>query len=170
MAYSQEQVVAVRRSFINEQLPLERAAEKHGIPVGTARRWKKDALAAGDNWENLKTAYVMAAGGLEETSRHVLMSFMVQFNAVMEELTTNPDIPAIMRADKITSLADAYNKMVASSRRVLPEINQLVTAMDVLKLLGDFVKKTRPDLAMAYVELLGTFGPEVQKVYGGKVG
>lgn len=166
MAYSQDTINAVRRSFINEQLPMEAAADKHGIPVATARRWKKDAAAAGDHWDVLKTAYVMTAGGLEEVSRHALMSFMVQHRAVMDELTSSPDIAAAVRVDKIVSLSDAYSKMVATSRRVLPEVNRLAVALDVIEKFAGFVHKTRPDLLVAFVELLDGFGREVEALYG----
>ena len=166
MAYSQEVINAVRRSFINEQLPMEAAAEKHGIPVATARRWKKDAAAVGDNWDTLKTAYVMTNGGLEEVSRHVLMSFMVQYRSVMDELTTNPDIAPVVRADKIVGLADAFNKITAASRRVLPEVNRLAVALDVIGKFAEYVQKNRPDVLGAFLELLEGFGLEVEALYG----
>jgi hypothetical protein len=166
MAYAQEVINAVRRSFINEQLPLEAAADKHGIPVGTAHRWKKSAEAKGDNWETLKTAYVMTAGGLEEVSHHVLMSFMVQYRSVMDELTTNPDIAPVVRADKIVSLADAFNKMTAASRRVLPEVSRLVVALDVVDKFAEYVQKNRPDALGVFLELLEGFAREVEALYG----
>ena len=145
---------------------MEAAAEKHDVPVTTARRWKKDAAAAGDNWDVLKTAYVMTAGGLEEVSRHALMSFMVQHRSVMDELTSSPDIAADVRVDKIVSLSDAYSKMVATSRRVLPEVNRLAVALDVIEKLANFVHKARPDVLGVFLELLDGFGREIEALYG----
>lgn len=166
MAYSQDTINAVRRSFINEQLPMEAAADKHGIPVATARRWKSSAAASGDNWDTLKAAYVMTAGGIEETSRHVLMSFMVQHRTVMDQLTNNDGISAIVRAQAIIGLADAFNKMVASSRRVLPEISRIAVALDVIERFAECVQKNRPDLLEGFLSLLDIFGREVEAIYG----
>jgi hypothetical protein len=166
MAYAPDTIKAVRTSFINEQLPMESAAEKHGVPVATARRWKKDALQSGDNWDVLKTAYVMTAGGLEEVSRHVLMSFMVQYRTVMDELTTDADVAPVVRADKIVALADAFNKMTAASRRVLPEVSRLVVALDVIEQFASHVQKHRPDVLTVFLELLDGFGREIEALYG----
>lgn len=166
MAYAQDTINAVRRSFVNEQLSMEAAADKHDVPVATARRWKKDALTAGDNWDNLKAAYVMTAGGLEEVSRSVMMSFMVQYQVVMDELTSNSEITPVVRADKIVGLADAFNKMVSVSRRVLPETNRLAVALDVIAKLAEYVQRNRPDVLAVFVELLEGFGRDVEALYG----
>ena len=136
------------------------------MPTGTAHRWKKAAAAAGDDWEKLKEVYVMTAGGLEDVSRYVLMSFMVQHRSVMDELTTNPDIPPVVRVDKIVSLADAFNKMTAASRRVLPEISRLVVAVDVVERLAGYVELNHPDLIVPFSEMLEGFGREIEALYG----
>lgn len=166
MAYTKDVMDAVRASYIHEQLPLNQAAAKHAVPEGTARRWIANAKRNGDDWDKLKTAYVLAGEGLEAASRQVLMGFLLQHQAVMEQLSADKDLSASKKAEMLTSLADGFNKTVGASRRVLPETNKLAVALGVIEDFAEYVQKVKPDVLGVFVELLEGFGAVVEAKYG----
>lgn len=166
MAYTKSVIDAVRTSYIHEQLPLNQAAARHAVPEGTARRWKDTAKKNGDDWDKLKTAYVLAGEGLEAASRQVLMGFLLQHQAVMEQLSTDTKLSASQKAEMLTSLADGFNKTVAASRRVLPETDKLAVALGLLQDFAEYVQITKPAILSDFVELLDGFGTVVEAKYG----
>ena len=166
MAWDKKTVDAVRAAYIYSQLPLEQAAAKYQIPTGTARRWKDKAKAAGDDWDKLQAAYTLAGDGLESVSRQVLMGFLLQHQTVMEQLQSDTELSAMQKADMLTSMADAFNKTVAASRRVLPETNQLAVALGVIEDFAGYVQKNKPEVLPAFVELLEGFGVIVEQKHG----
>lgn len=166
MAYTKDIMDAVRASYIHEQLPLNQAAARHAVPEGTARRWKDAAKKNGDDWDKLKTAYVLAGEGLEAASRQVLMGFLVQHATVMEQLNSDTELSAMAKVEMLTSLSDGFNKTVSASRRVLPETNKLAVALGVIQDLAEYVQQTKPDVLGVFVELLDGFGGVVEAKYG----
>ncbi|MDQ9403586.1 DUF1804 family protein [Serratia marcescens] len=66
MAYPPETRDRLRRAYVFDGLSLEVAAVQCGVSYGTAQRWKNDSKAAGDDWETLRGARMLAGGGLEE--------------------------------------------------------------------------------------------------------
>ena len=166
MAYTKDIMDAVRASYIHEQLPLNQAAARHAVPEGTARRWKDAAAKKGDDWDKLKTAYVLAGEGLEAASRQVLMGFLVQHATVMEQLNSDTELSAMAKVEMLTSLSDGFNKTVSASRRVLPETNKLAVALGVIQDFAEYVQKVKPDVLGVFVELLDGFGGVVEAKYG----
>lgn len=166
MAYAKEVMDAVRSAYVHEQLPLAQAAAKYQVPEGTARRWKDAAVKKGDDWDKLKAAYTLAGDGLEAVSRQVLMGFLLQHQAVMAQLQADAEISAMTKADMLTSLADAFNKTVAASRRVLPETNKLAVALGVIQDFAEYVQQHKAELLPQFVELLDGFGDVVEVKYG----
>ncbi|MCO1698543.1 DUF1804 family protein, partial [Pseudomonas aeruginosa] len=65
--------------------------------------------------------------------------------------------PAV-KVQLLASLADAYNKTVSASKRVLPETSALATAMEVLQRLASFIRERFPQHAHAFAEVLEPFG------------
>ena len=66
MAHSDDTRRKVRAAYIFDQMDLPVAALKEGVPDGTAKRWKKEAKAAGDDWDRARSAQLIAGGGMEE--------------------------------------------------------------------------------------------------------
>ncbi|RAA84208.1 DNA-binding protein [Burkholderia multivorans] len=165
MAYSKEVRDKVRRAFVFDRLSLEVAAMKSGVNYSTARRWKDDARAAGDDWEKAQAAQLLAGGGIEGAARQMLAGMVTQYQATMDEL----DSAEMKPADKVAmlaSLADAYNKTVNASKRVLPETNELAIAMGVVQRLATFIKDRYPEHVGAFADVLGPFGDELATAYG----
>lgn len=165
MAHPKETRDKVRRSFVFDRLSLEIAAAKHGVAYSTARRWKDDALAVGDDWEKVQAAQLMAGGGIESAARQMLAGLITQYQATIATLETAEMNPAD-KVSMLASLADAYNKTINASKRVLPETNELAIVMGVVQRLAAFIKEHKPEHVAAFAEVLGPFGDELAKVYG----
>lgn len=67
MAHSQDVRGQCPSGYVfNSSRHWKRAVMQGGVSFATARRWKKEASEAGDDWDKIRTASVMAGGGLEE--------------------------------------------------------------------------------------------------------
>lgn len=165
MAHPAESRVALRAAYL-DGLALEIAAVKVGVPVATARRWKYDAAAAGDDWDKMRNAQMLAAGGgMEQTLGRVVSMVITQAEATVRVLETNTDMSPLERTQAIASLTDSLGKASAVAARLMPQTSQLAIAMDVIKRLAAFVAKQHPAHAEAFGEILEPFGDEIAKAY-----
>lgn len=165
MAHGDEVRQKVRAGYIFEQLGLEIAALKADVPIATARRWKREAKELGDDWDKARSAQMIAGGGIEDVVRQTLAVVVQQVQATVEAIQAGDMAPA-EKVQALASLADAYNKLMSASRRLMPETDKLATAMDVVKRLGEFVRTRQPRHANAFAEILEPFAAELAKVYG----
>jgi hypothetical protein len=166
MAHPQETRDKLRRAYIFGQMSLEIAAAQAAIPFVTARRWKKEAQDRGDDWDKMRAAHVMAGGGLEDIGRAVLTGLVTQYQTTLEQLNGDSTLPAQQRVELLASLADAFNKAISASKKILPETSQLAIALDVIQKLSVFISEKHPQHLVAFVEILEPFGDEVEKHYG----
>ncbi|HDL8284769.1 TPA: DUF1804 family protein [Yersinia enterocolitica] len=166
MAHPQETRDRLRRSYIFGQMSLEIAAAQASVSFVTARRWKKEAQDAGDDWDKLRAAHVIAGGGLEDIGRAVLTGLVTQYQTTLEQLNGDARLPAKQRVELLASLADAFNKAISASKKILPETSQLAIALDVIQKLSIFISEKHPQHLAAFVEILEPFGDEVEKHYG----
>ncbi|EHD21541.1 MULTISPECIES: DUF1804 family protein [Brenneria] len=166
MAHPQETRDKLRRSYIFGQMSLEIASAQSGVAFATARRWKKDAQDAGDDWDKLRAAHVIAGGGLEDIGRAVLTGLVTQYQTTLEMLNGAADIPARERVELLASLADAFNKATSASKKILPETSELSVALDVLQLFSTFISEHHPKQLAAFVNILESFGEVIEKRYG----
>lgn len=163
MAHKDEKRQALRQAYVFDRLPLETAADKVGVPHSTAQRWKRQAREAGEDWDKLRAAMLLAGEGMESVARQMLADYVVQHKALMDLINTDADLGAAAKVDMLASLADSFNKTVAASRKVLPETNKLATALGVINKLSDFIRANFPQHAAAFVEILEPFGDELAK-------
>lgn len=166
MAHGEDTRRAVRAAYVFDQLGLEVAAVKEGVPVATARRWKSESRKAGDDWDKARSAQMIAGGGIEDVVRQTLAVVVQQVQATVEAIQADEEMGAPAKVQLLASLADAYNKLMAVSKRLMPETDQLAVAMGVIKLLLDYVRKHQPAHAAAVAAVLEGFGDEVVKHYG----
>lgn len=166
MAHPPETRDKVRRAYVFDRLSLEVAAMKCGVSYGTASRWKTQAAEAGDDWERAQAAQLMAGGSIEDIGRQMLAGLVTQYQASMVELQNNSDIAPATKVQLLASLADAFNKTIAASKRIMPETSELATAMEVVQKLAAFVRQRYPQHASAFTELLEPFGDVLVKEYG----
>lgn len=166
MAHPQETRDKVRRAYVFDRLSLEVAAMKCGVSYGTASRWKAQSLEKGDDWDKAQAAQLMAGGCIEDIGRQMLAGLVTQYQSSMDELTRDTKINPVTKVQLLASLADAFNKTIAASKKILPETSELATAMDVVQKLAEFVRSHYPQHANAFTELLEPFGEELVKAYG----
>lgn len=165
MAHPPETREKLRRLYIQSQLSLQIVSSQCGVSFATASRWKREAQDSGDDWDKLRAANVLASGGMEDVGRAILMGLLVQYQATIDQLNINADMPPSQRIELLASLSDAFNKAVSSSKRILPETSQLATAMEVLTMLSAFISENHPQHMAAFVQLLEPFGNEIQRHY-----
>lgn len=169
MAHPRETKEKVRRAYVFEGLSLELAAIKSGVGCTTATRWKQAARDQGDDWDKVRAARTIAGGGLDELGRGMITALLLQFQTTMEQLQSgNLDgntITPEVRVKMLVSLTDALNKTVASSKRLLPETNQLVVALEVIQLLTQFISERFPQHLAAFADILEPFGHELEAKY-----
>lgn len=166
MAHGDDVRRAVRGDYVFNQLGLEVAAAKNGVPHATVRNWKRADKEMGDDWDKARSAQMIAGGGIEDVVRQTLAVVVQQVQATLEMIQNSSDMKPEAKVQALASLADAYNKIMAVSRKLMPETDKLAVATDVAKRLADFVRANYPQHAPAFAEILGPFGDELARAYG----
>ena len=154
MAHDEKTKADVRRYYVFDCLTLELAAEKAKVSYNTARRWKREAEARGDNWDKVRDANTMASGKVEDVARGMLTTFVLYFENTMDEIKRAEELPVSEKAKLIQGLGDSYSKMVASSKRLLPEVSELATAWKVIEMVTNLIKTKHPDLLPTFLSVL----------------
>lgn len=154
MAHDEKTKADVRRYYVFDCLTLELAAEKAKVSYNTARRWKREAEARGDNWDKVRDASTMASGKVEDVARGMLTTFVLYFESTMDELRKTENLPVSEKAKLIQGLGDSYSKMVASSKRLLPEVSELATAWKVIEMVTNLIKTKHSDLLPTFLSVL----------------
>lgn len=165
MAHPAEIRAKLRAAFLYDGLSLEAAAERLGVSERTASRWKREALAKGDDWDKAKLASRLAGEGSEAVARVVLEEFLALFQTTLTDIK-GADLKPMEKAEAISRLSDAYTKTMRSIEKSAPELNRLAIAMEVLQLLGKYVQTKQPDCAQAFLGVLTPFGEELACTYG----
>ena len=166
MAHGEDTRRAIRAAYVFDQLSLEVAAAKHGVPFATVRNWKRAGKELGDDWDKARAAQMIAGGGIEDVVRQTLGVVVQQVQATVEAIQQSPDMPPGLKVDMLASLADAYNKLISASKRMMPETDKLAVATDVVKRLADFTRTKHPKHAAALIEVLEPFADELARAYG----
>lgn len=165
MAHSLETRNAVRRSFVAERLPLEAAAEKHGVSYNTARTWKRKAKGQGDDWDKARAASRMASGGLGDITTQLLEDFALLFQATVEEIKDGK-YDGLKKAEALSRLSDAYTKTMKAAGGGDPKIAKLSVALEVLEELANFIREKYPSDLERFAVILEPFGSRVSEVFG----
>ena len=166
MAYGLRQKNEVKKNYTNRMLPLTQAAKLANVPVSTARRWKSEALARGEDWDELRAASAITSGGRDDLMKTIVNNFVVMFQSTMDSLQKAENMPPETKVDALASLADAFAKTMKSAGAASPELSRLAIANDIIQLMGDFVREKYPQHINAFIEILEPFGEEVSRNYG----
>lgn len=151
MAHPKEARLAVRREFLGG-LTLEQAAAKCEVPLGTARRWKADALLAGDDWDKFQAAsLIVAGGGIDAAMGRVAAALVLRAEAVMEQLEYAGDDGSgpnpIDAAKAIASLADSLGKAKAAAKALMPAADRLAIETAAIKGYVELLLRLTPSAA-----------------------
>lgn len=166
MAHSPTVKTQLRRHYVFDRFTLEQAAEKVGVSFNTARRWKADAKASGDDWDKARDVQIMAGGELEDLSQSLLTGFLVQYRTTMDEIQTDKELNSKEKTALLSTLADSFTKMTAASKRILPDVSELAVALRTIELLGEFVQQNHPALLGDFLDVLDGFGLVLDKEFG----
>lgn len=168
MAHAPEKRTQLRSLYVHRRLDLQSAADQLGVGYNTARRWKADAASEGDDWEKARSAAALAGGQIEQLNATVLEDYLLLHGATMEELKNATDMSPLAKAEAMSRLADAFNKVMAASSKAGPKLNRLAVATDVIQKLAGFVRAHHPDAAPALAEVLEPFAAALARIYGSK--
>ena len=166
MGYSRDKRARARAAYIHDNLPAEQIARMLGVSEPTVRRWKRLAKDKGDDWDKARGASLLAGSGIEDVARQMLAEFVMRYQTLTDGVLNNSEMSMQDKVSALASLADTFNKVVAASRRVLPETNELAVALQTLTMLGDFVRDSYPKHAGALLEVLEPFGEVVSQRFG----
>lgn len=154
-----------RKDFVFGRQSIPTIALSLGVSESTVRRWKRDAKATGNDWDIARSSAMVAGEGMEAAVSNLIEEFVVQFQVALEQTKTEEGIPAGERVKLLTSLGDAFNKMVSSAGRVAPKISELGVAHDVLQRLAEFIAAEYPQHSDAFLEVLEPFGERLVEAY-----
>lgn len=161
MAHDAKKRTTLRGLYIYEQLPIELAAKKAGIPIGTAKRWKTDAKALKDDWDKQRAALSLGDENFKQLSQQLLNDYLVQHQATIDMLKSATDMSAMQRAEALASLSDSFNKTMASFKRLSPDLNRQAIQLDVMQRYARFVAEKHPKALVALAETIEPFGVEL---------
>lgn len=165
MAKAKGDKEAFRLAYIAGSESLEVLAVRFRVSIATVYRWKKEALDQHDNWDKLRAANVVQ-DGMDAIGRTLLVSLLNQFEVAMNKLNNDEKIEPDARVELLSKLSDSFAKCTSSSKKLMPETNSLVVAMNIIQMLGEFISKQYPQHLGVFSEILEPFGKEVEKTYG----
>jgi transposase len=173
MAHKKDVRDAVRRDYIAQGMSLEVLGPMHGVSMASVVRWRREARDNGDDWDRLRAARRLASGVPEDITRDLLMEFLEHHKHAMERLREaregSPEgqpMPADEYATLLAKLQDGFNKMMAASKRILPQTDRLIVAAGVVEDLAAFLSEKHPALMAGFLDVLPAFQGIVEKKYG----
>lgn len=168
MSYGLDERNAVRQAYVFDRLDLESVAIAKNIPVSTVRRWKREALSAGDDWDEIRSAHTLAGNSTEDLANQFLIDFIVLMQSVKDEILNNPKIKTPKKALLIIKLSDAYHKALNANKKLMPSAHKLAVAMETIERLSDFIAKNKPELLSAFLDILTPFGEQLAQIFESK--
>lgn len=168
MAYTTDDRQNVRKIYIFDGLSFEQTAIATNIPVQTIRRWAKTAKDKGDDWDRLKEAHLIAGGGANNAARAGITGLMVLIQSTIERINNSDDLPPIEAAKAIASVTDSLHKTMSASKKLLPEVSELVIAMEIIQEFSQFIQEKHKKALPLFVDILPQFGEHIEKKYGDK--
>ena len=165
MARPAEDRTKLRAAYVHDRLPLEMAAAKADVPIGTARRWRSDAEKDGDDWDRARAAHSLSATGTGAVAQMVLAKFVTLYLATVEEIEASSADP-LDKAKALASLADAFTKTMAAVAKAAPDLGRYAIATELLRDFAAFIDRDFPEHRAAFVEVLPVFGACIAKKYG----
>lgn len=165
MAHAPETKAAVRAGYVYQKLTLEQAAERADVSAATARRWKTQAAATGDDWDAARSASSLSSQSTRTIADMVLQDFLANYQATMEAVRGG-EIPPLQKAEVMSRLADAFTKTMSAIAKASPEMARYAVATELLQDLASFVREDFPDHVDALIEILEPFAAHIARKYG----
>lgn len=145
MAHSPEKRMELRAAYIGG-LPLEQAADKVGVPAGTARNWYREARDGNDDWDKFQRVSLMVSGGgIEQALGRVIAAGLLRCEALLEKTAEADDLVESVKTMAV--LADTVAKLRAAGRNLMPEADALAIGNETLKGITDLFVRRHPKAA-----------------------
>lgn len=155
MAHSPELRMQLRAAYIGG-LPLEHAAEKVGVPTGTARNWYRSARDTGDDWDRFRAAsLIVAGGGIEQALGRIIAAGLMRCEALLEKTADADDPFESVRA--MATLGDTIAKLRAAAKQFMPAVSEAAMAADTLKALATWTGDSAAARGIVLADLLEAF-------------
>ena len=155
MAHSPEKKMELRAAYIGG-LPLEQAAEKVGVPAGTARNWYREARDGLDDWDKFQRVSLMVAGGgIEQALGRIIAAGLLRCEALLEKTADAEDPHDGVRA--MATLGDTIAKLRAAAKSFMPDISEAAIAADTLKAIALWTGDNAPARGILLADLLEAF-------------
>ncbi len=155
MAHSPELRMQLRAAYIGG-LPLEHAAEKVGVPPGTARNWYRAARDTGDDWDRFRAAsLIVAGGGIEQALGRIIAAGLMRCEALLDKTADAEDPFEGVKA--MATLGDTIAKLRAAAKSFMPDISEAAVAADTLKALATWTGDSAPARGIVLADLLEGF-------------
>lgn len=155
MAHSPELRMQLRTAYIGG-LPLEHAADKVGVPHGTARNWYRAARDTGDDWDKFRAAsLIVAGGGIEQALGRIIAAGLMRCEALLEKTADAEDPFEGVRA--MATLGDTIAKLRAAAKSFMPDVSALDITVDTLKALATHAGQVAPARGIVLAELIESF-------------
>lgn len=169
MAHEPGRRAELRDAYIRG-MSLADAAISAGVPYPTARNWKRQSAASGDDWDIARNARRMSGSGIEAMANEVLGSLAEQYLITINMLKAAPpeEVNAQQRAEILVRLMDGYSKAISASARAMPNANRLAAAMDVVRFLTALVAERAPKLREPFIALIEASGDDLVREFGSK--
>ena len=164
MTHPPEARAAVRAAYVYDRLSIGEAATRAGVGERTARTWKSEAQAAGDDWDRARAAAQMA-GDSRQMLVQALLEDYIRLHQSTQDALLKADVPALAKAEALSRLADAFGKTMSAVGRAAPQLSALAIAGEVVQELARFVQQHHPEAAPALLEVLEPFGDHIAKKY-----
>ena len=147
MAHPPEKRLELRAAYIGG-LPLEMAADKTGVPYGTARNWFNAAKREGDDWDKFRAAsLIVAGGGIEQAMGRVVSAGLIRCEALLERIDEISDPAEVVQT--VATLGDAIAKLRAAAKNLMPEADRLAVETGAIKGFVDLFVRLHPAQAEA---------------------
>lgn len=157
MAHPKETRLALRREFLRG-LPLEHAAREAGVPLQTAQRWKREAAAAGDDWDKFQAAsLIVAGGGFEQAMGRVAAAVVLRCEALLERMQVGEGLDPMEATKAIASLTDSLGKANAAAKRLMPEADRLAVETGAIKAFVELLIRISPAAAEAALSAMEAY-------------
>jgi len=165
MAWSADTRLAVRQAYVFDRQSMEAAALSHGVPPATAKRWKADAKADGDDWDQARAAHRLSSGNQGLLIQALLEDYTHLHQATQTALRGAVNQDPLKAAEALSRLADAFTKVMSAVGKASPEVSRLALLADFVRALITFVSERYPDHQEAFAEVLEPFGQHLSRKY-----
>jgi DNA polymerase I-like protein with 3'-5' exonuclease and polymerase domains len=156
-----------RLMYVEESATIEKVAAFFKVSAKTIGNWKMRDKERGQDWDQMRTAYILGPGGTDS----IVHEFVPRFFRLMRQTITDieDDKTQLTIADKVkftTSLTDCMSKATSAVGKLMPQLNEMTIALRVITHLQKFIGKSFPQHNQVFAEILEPFGDYVLEHFG----